>query len=350
MCPPAAPLNANMTNAGNNNAEMAVSPTTGRVYTGVVINGQLTYMGFSDNQGGAWTQMDLPVTNDAEGVFTTNPDVRPGGQGATHFSIVVDPNIATTVYIGGDRQPSNGGAAGLLGQIFPAGCSGATPPSLATTPEGTRRRRRFAPMGASDHTPEPGVSPAAARPTPRRTPTRATWPSARRRARRGGRRRHLWPHQPQNNTGDWFSLIGDAGSGLQVTEIHDIAYDSNSTSSQSGHQDTGSGAADRWLVTVDRVPLNPAPVSSFGIPLNFTRADGGDVAVDNLIGVVSPSASRASKPDVSVAQPTTRSALCRPGHRLAGPAITVSSVTPLAVNGVAANRLVIGGLTACSSR
>ena len=40
---------------------------------------------------------------------------------------------------------------------------------------------------------------------------------------------------PQNNTGNWFSVIGN----LQITEFHDIAYDNNSNIIIGGAQDTG---------------------------------------------------------------------------------------------------------------
>ena len=56
-----AALTAAFTAGGNNNAEMAVSPQTGRVFAGVLQNGRSIYIGYSDDQGDTWTEMDLPV-------------------------------------------------------------------------------------------------------------------------------------------------------------------------------------------------------------------------------------------------------------------------------------------------
>src|SRR5262245_20981025 len=56
-----ASLTTAFTTGVNNNAEMAVSPQTGRIFAGVLQAGQVVYIGFSDNQGDDWTQMDLPV-------------------------------------------------------------------------------------------------------------------------------------------------------------------------------------------------------------------------------------------------------------------------------------------------
>ncbi|MCA9008243.1 MAG: hypothetical protein KDB01_00780, partial [Planctomycetaceae bacterium] len=68
---------------------------------------------------------------------------------------------------------------------------------------------------------------------------------------------------PQTNTGDWFSMIGN----LQVTESHDVAYDTISNIILSGNQDTGSteqisSGSRTWM--------------------SISTGDGGDVAVDNI--------------------------------------------------------------------
>ena len=74
---------------------------------------------------------------------------------------------------------------------------------------------------------------------------------------------------PRNNTGSWFSKMNDAAGGLQVTEMHDIAYDNNSNIIISGNQDTG---------TTEQI------TTSGKVYRSVSMADGGDVAVDNLIG------------------------------------------------------------------
>lgn len=65
---------------------------------------------------------------------------------------------------------------------------------------------------------------------------------------------------PQNVTGDWFSIIGN----LQVTEQHDIAYDTISNILISGNQDTG---------TTQQTATGSLTWNS------VSTADGGDVAV-----------------------------------------------------------------------
>lgn len=100
-----AALNTAITTAGNNNTEMAVSRVNGRIYVGVLRDARPVYIGFSDNQGANWIQMDLPVTQESNGEFEgLNPRAKPGGQGNIHFSIIADPNNQNIVYVGGDRR------------------------------------------------------------------------------------------------------------------------------------------------------------------------------------------------------------------------------------------------------
>ena len=68
----------------------------------------------------AWRAMDLPssrdvnwtdanadgLVQDAELSFVNN-GLHPGGQGNTHFSIVIDPNNSFVVYVGGAAQPTS---------------------------------------------------------------------------------------------------------------------------------------------------------------------------------------------------------------------------------------------------
>jgi hypothetical protein len=68
---------------------------------------------------------------------------------------------------------------------------------------------------------------------------------------------------PQNNTGDWFSMIGD----LSVTEVHDVAWDSLSNVAMTGNQSLGT-------------TYQPAEDAARWVSLS--TGDGGDVAVDNI--------------------------------------------------------------------
>lgn len=264
-----ATLNTTISSGSNNNAELAVSPTTGRVYVGVILNGQASYIGFSDNQGGAWTAMDIPQITTAGGNFTLNPTQHPGSQGGTHFSIRVDPATATTVYIGGDRQPHQNegtgnptlwpnfiGAQDFSGNLWRGDTTvapnGAVPSpqwehlthsdSVAAIPGGgtanssaphaDSRDMVFSPNGDLIEVDDGGIY--------RRT-------------------------SPADNTGDWFALVGD----LRVTEIHDIAWDAHSDILIAGDQDTGSPEQSSTGSAVWR---------------SVSTADGGDVDVDDFSG------------------------------------------------------------------
>jgi hypothetical protein len=94
-----------------------IGPTNGNaIYS---FNGtQLGLVGLfkSTNQAQAWTSMAVPTSVDA----TVTRGLHPGGQGDTHFSIVVDPTNANVVYVGGDAQPANSvtGQSVQAGRIF----------------------------------------------------------------------------------------------------------------------------------------------------------------------------------------------------------------------------------------
>ena len=118
-------VNATITTAGNNNAELTVGPT-GTLFAGVIINGQPQYIGFTTDQGATWSRMDLPLTPEAGGVNEgLSPRVKPGSQGGIHFSILADPNNPNLVYVGGDRQAGDlfGPNGNFLGaRNFTAAC------------------------------------------------------------------------------------------------------------------------------------------------------------------------------------------------------------------------------------
>src|SRR5262245_4025022 len=91
-------LNGIITQAGNNNARLAVA-SNGRLYVIVVVSGRAQYIGFSDNPAAAspaWTAMDLPRTLESNGDIE---GLHPGGQGSIHLSIAVDRNDPNTVYV-----------------------------------------------------------------------------------------------------------------------------------------------------------------------------------------------------------------------------------------------------------
>ncbi|WP_400999245.1 hypothetical protein [Agromyces sp. GXQ0307] len=98
-------------NATTNNLELAVHADGGDnvVYAGVVNGGQLNGLWRSTDQGANWTQLDTPTTNEGGVIVGLQPREKPGGQGGVHFSILADASDPDVVYLGGDRQPLNGG-------------------------------------------------------------------------------------------------------------------------------------------------------------------------------------------------------------------------------------------------
>ncbi|MGF1577918.1 MAG: Ig-like domain repeat protein [Gemmataceae bacterium] len=319
----------------NNNIEMSVHPTTGRLFVAVLNNSQPVGIFYSDNAetgSPGWIQMDVPVlpigtgqqitgvtgngaspieitsaghgldpdeTNwvlitgvggvpEANGQFrvtvidadtfsldgttaapgttytlntgtwtriagpnpsSKNFDTESGAQGRIHFSIVVDPSDENILYVGGDRQedpfPNSIGATGFTGAIFRGDVTIAPDPTVAPSPQwdaitdngtgnGTgphadSREMTFDALGNLIEVDDGGVF--------RRT-------------------------DPQSNTGDWFSLNG---FGLSVVEFHDIAYNTVTNTVLGGSQDNGS--------QLQLMEGNP----TFTM---FQGGDGGDILVD----------------------------------------------------------------------
>lgn len=185
-----------------------------------------------------------------------NPKPKPGGQGGVHFSIRVDPGDDTIVYVGGDRQdspwPNFIGAGDFSGRLF-RGDTTVAPTGAVPSPQWDHLTHSNA-IGAI-----PGGGTA-----------NSSSPHADSREMifdnngnivevdDGGIYRRT---SPWDNLGDWTSLNGN----LQVTEIHDIAYDTVSDILMGGYQDTG---------TSEQV----SPGSKTWRTL--FKADGGDVVID----------------------------------------------------------------------
>ncbi len=259
-----------VTSDGNNNLEMAVA-NDGRVYISVVLFGQPNYIGYSDDQGNSWIAMDLPVTPDQPGTNGLNPKIKPGGQGFIHFSIVVDPDDPKTVYVGGDRQdgigggPTSGnfvGAKLFSGRLF-RGDTRVTPDPAANPSPQWEHLTHSSSVGAI---PEGGTRNSSA---PHADSRDMVFDAAGNliQVDDGGIYRRT---SPEDNTGDWYSINGD----LQVTEIHDIAYDSNTNTLIAGSQDNGS---------IQQVaPGSPVWQTVYVPDINFRLGgDGGDVEVDD---------------------------------------------------------------------
>jgi hypothetical protein len=92
----------------------AAQPGNGNVLAGLYVTGT--------GANPTWNAIALPGTPMPDGIAgpTAAQDytgIHPGGQGDTHFSMVVDPNNSNIVYVGGDRQAVTGASnrAGFIG-------------------------------------------------------------------------------------------------------------------------------------------------------------------------------------------------------------------------------------------
>jgi photosystem II stability/assembly factor-like uncharacterized protein len=255
-----ATLTSAITQAGNNNTEMAVA-SDGRLYVAVLVNGRTQYIGFTDNQGAMWTAMDLPQTpesnGDIEGLNPSGGGLGAGGQGIIHFSIRADPSQPHIVYVAGDRQdspfPNFIGAVDFSGRLF----------------------RGDTTIPATGQVPSPQWEHLTHRSNIAAIPGGGTFRSSSPHADSremvfdvagnlievddGGIYRRT---NPEDNSGDWFSIAGN----IQTTEFHDVAYDSVSKIIIGGAQDTGT----------------PEQITPGGSTWrSVSTADGGGVEVDN---------------------------------------------------------------------
>jgi hypothetical protein len=332
-----AAMDALILDGTTNNVEIAVG-SSGNVYVAIINNGALTGLYRSGNGGSTWTGMDLPQTNES-GNVGVNPNPKPGSQGGIHFSIRADPSNANIVYIGGDRQPyaneGSGGPVSFPNSIGAFDYSGRLFRCDASLPLASQcvHLTHSNSMGASGGGTASSSAPHA---DSREMVFDAGGDIVE--VDDGGIYRRT---SPQNNTGDWFSLNGD----LQVTEFHDIAYDSNANILIGGAQDTGT-------------PQEISPGS--GAWDSVTTADGGDVAVDErTLASINRSIRYSSYQYLAAFRKRTYLA----NNSVVGqsyPALTLTSsgtapltgssgnmqfLTPVAVNAITPSRLVIVGKT-----
>jgi len=257
---------ANWTQVSNNdatlNAAMLSSTNTriavannARVYVLVTRASSVSYIGFSDDQGANWTQMDIPGT------------VETPLQGRDELmGLVVDPNNSNVVYTSAVSQLGTGPSA----NTFPNSV-GATTFSAHMFRGNTTRPRGLTGNVSNqwDHLTNSTGNPLM--PNGGTAGNSAGHADSREmtfdangnliEVNDGGIVRRT---NPGNNTGDWFSINGN----IQVTEFHSIAYDTNFDIIIGGTQDTGT-------------PEQSAPGS---VTWNTLRAaDGGKVAVDDSV-------------------------------------------------------------------
>ncbi|MDP7020184.1 MAG: GEVED domain-containing protein, partial [Pirellulaceae bacterium] len=292
--------------AASNNIEMAVHPTTGRLYAAILVGARphaIYHTNTGANATPTWTRMDIPilplaagvnlsdasfatpivitsnnhglsntdfvairdvlVNTNANGLFsisnvTTNTfeldfsagnggpssggvwtkvtgpnptfkDVDAGGQGRTHFSIVVDPLDEKFLYIGGDRQDQFDpiGDNTFSGATFRGDASITRDPTVAPSPQWDHLSHTNSYADDLDG----GTANGTATHADSREMV-FTADGVLVEVDDGGifkRTNH------RDNTGDWFSLVGD----ISMVEYHDIAYNTATNQILGGTQDNG---------------------------------------------------------------------------------------------------------------
>lgn len=316
-----AALNAAMGNSTN--TRIAVGSNTGRVFVLVTrgSTGITSYIGFSDDQGATWTQMDVPGT--AETALQGRDEL---------MSLAVDPSNANDelVYVAAISQRGN----------FDSNND-----SVPDTPNSVGAIDFHAHMFRGDTTRARGLTGTVSSQWDHLTHTaNAAMPN-------GGTAGSSAPHadsremafdangnlievddggvnrrtSPADNTGDWFSINGN----IQVAELHSVAYDSNFGIIIGGTQDTGaieqtSSGSTTWNSTK---------------PLGF-QADGGKVAVDDATQGVSER--YFSRQNLAGFTRRTCSPACADTFPALTGRLTAQFYTPLQINAVNPARLLLG--------
>jgi photosystem II stability/assembly factor-like uncharacterized protein len=337
-------LNGIITQELNDNTKMAVG-SNGRLYVVVVVSGRAQYIGYIDNPDATtpvWTAMDLPQTPEADGNIK---GLHPYGLGSLNLSIAVDRNDPNTVYVGGDRQPDNLesgnedvdpvpnstefpnfiGANNFSGRLF-RGDTRVAPTGEVLSPQWEHLTH----SNSIQRIPEGGTaSGSAPHAGSRDMVVDANGDLVE--VDNGGIYRRA---SPLNNTGDWFSINSD----IQTTELHDVAYDTNSNIIIGGALGAGT----------------PEQITSGSTTWRAVAGShGGDVAVDNITLAASSRSIRYSS--FGFLQGFRRVTYDAANNRIGDPvfpSLTVMNggdalvrqfITPLELNAIDPLRLVIGG-------
>ena len=235
-------INVEIAVGSGDNVFVAIVTGTNNVF-------RLSAFFYSSDGGDNWQSLDLPTTTEMGGTI----GIHPGGQGDQHLSLTADPDDASVVYIGGDRQPwsnepnRNGpffpnasGAGDFSGRLFRVDAdlssgSQATPITHSGTsnnsaPHADSRDMDFDANGNLIEGDDGGVYKQTS---------------------------------PDDGTGSWLSLNGN----INAAEIHSVEWDAVSNIIVAGLQDNG--------VKRQEFPSNNTWTSVSG-------GDGGDIAIDDF--------------------------------------------------------------------
>ncbi len=299
-----ATLNAAM--LASSNARIAVGRNTARVFVLVTNGSTVSYIGFSDDQGTTWTQMDVPGT--AEAALRGRDEL---------MSMVVDPGNSNIVYVGAISQrspfPNSVGATDFVAHMF----RGDTTRARGLTGTVSNQWDHLTNATGNALMPNGGTAGNSAGHADSREMTFDANGNLIEVSDGGIVRRT----NPANNTGDWTSINGN----LQVTEMHSVAYDTNFDILIAGTQDTG---------TPEQSATGSVIWNSVSV------ADGGKVAVDDSVAGTSVRYSS----NQNLGSFTRRT--CNPACVTANPALTgigpAQFYTPLEINANNPMRLLFG--------
>lgn len=308
-----APMETKLSNARNVDATMGSS---NNIFVAIVgADGRLAGVFHSSNGGDAWSDLGVPTIGSV--------GIHPGGQGSIHLSIAADPTNANLVYVGGDRQdgaafptvPNAIGARDYSGCLFRGD---------ASKPASQRWKHltHSSTLGAAGGGTASGSAPHA--------DSRDMDVAKNGDLIEGDDGGVYKRTSPQTNAGDWFSLNGN----LQTAEYHAVAWDAVADIVVAGAQDTGSG--EQFASQQPRFR-------------SIATADGGVVAVDDT-----------SSSDVSIryssnqflgrfrrrifdANNNLQSATFIPMSVASGGNVSPQFYTPIALNAVLPERLIVGG-------
>ena len=318
-----ATLNAAM--LASTNTRIAVARDS-RVFVLVTNGGAVTYIGFSDNQGGTWTQMDVPGTT--ETALRGRDEL---------MSLVADPGNSAIVYVAAISQrggfdtnsdnvpdtPNSVGAMDFVAHMF----RGNTTRARGLTGFVSNQWDHLTNATGNALMPNGGTANNSAGHADSREMTFDANGNLIEVGDGGIVRRT----NPGNNTGDWFSINGN----IQVAELHSVAYDANFDTILAGSQDTG--------VTGQSGP--GSTIWNSLRPLGF-QADGGKVAVDDSIA--GTSVRYFSNQGLGIFTRRT----CNPGCTDVFPALTgrgpAQFYTPIELNALNPARLLLGTMNGLS--
>jgi len=317
-----ATLNPAMGNSTN--TRIAVGSNTGRVFVLVTrgSTGVTTYVGFSDDQGGTWTQMDVPGTTET------------ALQGRDELmSLAVDPTSDDLVYVAAIAQRGNFLDSDNDGVPDNPNSVGAIDFHAHMFRGNATRARGLAGTVSSqwDHLTHLVIA-GSGMPNGGTFGNSAPHADSREMAfdanddlievNDGGVNRRT---SPGDNTGDWFSINGN----IQVSELHSVAYDSNFDIILGGTQDTGA---------IEQTAPGSTTWDSTR-PGGF-QADGGKVAVDDTN--VSISERYFSRQNLGGFTRRTCSPLCVDTFPLLTGRNGAQFYTPLEINVFDPTRLLLG--------